>query len=925
MIIEDSIVELKSTKIWNYLNVLDSQYADRAICFVENLTPILKSIQDIFPFYTRHDAHHSYRVLKRMEQVIKPACLMKGKRLSFNNIEVYLLICSAYSHDLGMAIFPNEEADLLGLLKINSESDWKTNPLLQRYLRENHSDRGGKFIGQNCDKLKFPKSLVDHLQLLMKAHNMSINELDADLSDRMAGGNTEIDLKQLACILCIADSLEYSETRIVEGVIDLLRDKIKDPEDNEALKSYQENMKHKCIGDNLAIGKDGCMIISGTFDDPEVLNLTHKTIDFIEEWVRKYIDICFTSSLKRLIIIGEPSKRKLTILDCDFERLGIRIKKDHIIKLISSRSTWNDHSVAIKELLQNSVEACRYRLFNSAPSVNYLPRIILEINKKDKIIVLTDNGCGMSRNIILDNFLTVGNSRSLNPTYSTGSFKSLARFGIGFWSIFSIAEEVNISSGPFEYLRNKINPTNEIEGLQFTVSVNEFKDYTLFKKISRTPGTTITLRIKPDIALDDLVTGLKNKLICSEIPIEIWNDDALYRFPSNVVLPTLKELTNSKYELALHQEIKEYVYEKKYNDLEFKMKLLYRFEGNSHVPTFMLKSGKHGGNSIMVLMMSTVFNIKFATCGFAVNKRFSDNELVFNLAAVGTVICNINNPDGFVFDILRLELLPSKKEEEVSDLISEGIHDGYRQFLIDHNAYSKESIYKLNVQSVKNYGISSHYTHMKLYKIHSKHPDLLSFKLYSVEVGKDFLSANISFLNIDELCSQEYELWTCCPINYFKNEEEQESKFLPFQVISDYIKGKSGVYYIPYSCGSDMLFDNDPNSFIEILQSCNSFKPQIPFMRMSSKTIVPTEKHPWFICNITGIWSGDILEKKIIGGSNYVFIGQNKLIINPGSMICKNVHELYNNGNTIKLCQFVYSLKDAADGYIDESLKEYLL
>jgi len=922
MIAKDSITELKETKIWNYLNDIDSLYAERAIGFVDYLTPILKSIHAVFPLYTRHDAHHSYRVLKRMEQVIKPACLLKGKRLSFNNIEAFLLICSAYAHDLGMAILPNEEVDLLGLLEIKSESDLISNPLLQRYLRENHSDRGGKYIDQNCDILKFPKNLVNHLHLLMKAHNMSINELDADLSDRMAGGNTEIDLKQLACILCIADSIEFSETRIVDGVIDLLRDKIKDPENNEALKSYQENMKHKCIGDNLAIGKDGCMVISGTFDDPDILNLTHKTIDFIEEWVRKYIDICFTSSLKRLFIVGEPAKRKLTILDCDFERLGIRIKKDHIIKLISSKSTWNDYSVAIKELLQNSVEACRYRSFNSAPSVNYLPKIILEINKKDKKIVLTDNGCGMSRNTILDNFLTVGNSRSLNPTYSTGSFKSLARFGIGFWSIFTIADEVNISTGPFEYLRNKVDPTNEIEGLQFTVSVNEFKDYTLFKKISRTPGTTITLRVNSDIALDDLVTGLKKKLICSEIPIEIRNDDDLYNVPSNVELPTLKELTSSKFEFALFQEVKEYVYEKQYVDLEFKMKLLYRFDNNT--PTFMLNSGKYGGNSILVLMMSTAFNIKFATCGFAINKRFSDNDQAFNLSAVGTVICNINNPDGFVFNILRLELLPSEKEEEMSDLITNGIHDGYRQFLIDNNAYNKKSIYNLNMQSVSNIGISSHYTNQKLYKIYSNHPDLLSFKLYNVEVGKDLSSANISYLSLDELRSQEYELWTCKPINYFKNEDVHKSKSLPFQIILDHKKGKSGVFYLPYSSETDMLFDNDPNSFIEILQSPIDLKQQIPFMRITSKTVVPTKVHPWFICNIRGIWSGDILEKKIIGEANYIFIGQFKLIVNPGSLICKHIHELHNNGQVIKLCQFVNFLEDAAKGFVDESLEEYL-
>jgi len=48
-----------------------------------------------------------------MSQVIHPDCLTIGKELSFNHIETFLLICSAYAHDLGMAIFPNEEKELL--------------------------------------------------------------------------------------------------------------------------------------------------------------------------------------------------------------------------------------------------------------------------------------------------------------------------------------------------------------------------------------------------------------------------------------------------------------------------------------------------------------------------------------------------------------------------------------------------------------------------------------------------------------------------------------------------------------------------------------------------------------------------------------------------------------------------------------------
>jgi hypothetical protein len=276
MIVKDSFTELRETNIWKYLNEIDSQYASRAISFVEHLTPVLKSIQEIFPFYTRHDAHHSYRVLKRMGEVIQPDCIKGDTVLSFTNIEAFLLICSAYAHDLGMAVFPNEEKQLLPYLDISIDSDWKSNLSLQNYVRNNHSVRGIDFIDHNLKTLKFPRHLVNHLDILMKAHNMSINELDSISNVRLAAGDKEIDIKQLACILCVADSLEFSETRIVDGVINLLADRIKNKEDKEALKSYQENMKHVCIGDNLAIGRDNRIVITGSFNDPEVLYIAAK-------------------------------------------------------------------------------------------------------------------------------------------------------------------------------------------------------------------------------------------------------------------------------------------------------------------------------------------------------------------------------------------------------------------------------------------------------------------------------------------------------------------------------------------------------------------------------------------------------------------------------------------------------------------------
>jgi hypothetical protein len=486
--------ELRQTILWEYLNSINQDYATKAVCFVNAIAPLLATINDIFPFYTRHDAHHSFKVLSRMKDILNSECFKVSSSIHFSHQEVLLLICAAYAHDLGMAVFPNEEEELFADLGLQFDDDWKSNIVLQNHLRSEHSRRGGFYISEHVEELCIPPYMVGMLHKLMEAHNLSINELDIKFKTRSSGGHDEIELKQLACILCIADSIEFSETRVVDGVLDVLKEKLLQSEDKELLLSLQHNMQSVCIGSGMAIGRDGKILFTGTFNDPDTMSLAHNTVDLIEGWVRNYIDIDFQSYKKRLIVRADSIIRNFEIIGYDFERIGIRIKKENIIDLISSNATWtSDPAIVVRELLQNSVEACRYRQFHSTS--NYKPQINILFSTKNKTIEIHDNGCGMSRHIALNNFLTIGNSRSTDPSYSTAQYSSLARFGIGFWSVFTIAENATITTAPFEYQKRDVERA-ATDGMQFEVSIIEFKDYTVFRPKQIEPGTTIKLSFR---------------------------------------------------------------------------------------------------------------------------------------------------------------------------------------------------------------------------------------------------------------------------------------------------------------------------------------------------------------------------------------------------------------------------------------------
>jgi hypothetical protein len=141
--VKDPVDELRETDLFLALCDADSEYAERIERLVAGVAPVLATTVRHFPYYTRHDAHHGYNVVRRIEQVVKEGCPVPGGDISFTPPEIFLLIAVAYAHDLGMTVFPGEEDALLGTLGINKSPGWETHPTLQAHLRAEHSRRGG--------------------------------------------------------------------------------------------------------------------------------------------------------------------------------------------------------------------------------------------------------------------------------------------------------------------------------------------------------------------------------------------------------------------------------------------------------------------------------------------------------------------------------------------------------------------------------------------------------------------------------------------------------------------------------------------------------------------------------------------------------------------------------------------------------------
>lgn len=309
------IEELHSTILYSHLRKQNEEYARRITTFVESIASILATVTTHFPYYTRHDAHHGFQVTNRIGQVLKPECFDLGNELSLGHVELFLLIAAAYAHDLGMTVFPGEAGSLKADFGLGDDC-WETDERLTEHLRANHSNRGGRYIHEHAEEFSVPENLVSALDALMRSHNLTLPELEQKLREPIAAAERVIDLRQLAAILCIGDAIEFSDTRVLDGVLELVR-----LDGSESAKvSYRENKKHDCIRDSLALDEFGQVVVNGTFAEPEVLALAHRTFDQMEEWIRGYCDIDRLSRHPRLRITPEPFRRGLDLFGARFER-----------------------------------------------------------------------------------------------------------------------------------------------------------------------------------------------------------------------------------------------------------------------------------------------------------------------------------------------------------------------------------------------------------------------------------------------------------------------------------------------------------------------------------------------------------------------------------------------------------------------------
>ncbi|MEI6522783.1 MAG: molecular chaperone HtpG [Bacteroidota bacterium] len=200
----------------------------------------------------------------------------------------------------------------------------------------------------------------------------------------------------------------------------------------------------------------------------------------------------------------------------------INVSTENIFPIIK-KFLYSDHEIFLRELVSNSVDACKklqaLRALGEAPASEEQSKVEVIVDKEAKTIKIIDNGIGMTSEEVekyINQIAFSGAEEFLNKYKDkTDTQGIIGHFGLGFYSAFMVAAKVEIETLSFK---------PDAKAVHWTCDGSP--NYSLNEIEKSSVGTTITLNIAED-SEEFLETVRINTLLtkyCKFLPVNVEFD-----------------------------------------------------------------------------------------------------------------------------------------------------------------------------------------------------------------------------------------------------------------------------------------------------------------------------------------------------------------------------------------------------------------
>lgn len=540
----------------------------------------LKTVLNNMKEFTLHDDVHIFNMLHIIEKLLSKELI---ENLSIPDL--MLIFLSVFLHDIGMCPMQNsirawkgeintEEEQyfeyhaeylkfrgfrktyvdyLLEIKELEKIHDYATINLIEEYIitdyiRSTHSFRAKEYIAKDWKgKIQYQDTdLSVDLANICFSHNEDYKFILGLDHIKVCGFDVYTCIPFVAVLLRLADIIDFDPKRAPKILFSHLsiRNSVSLQEWKKHLSIsawtftprsilYSAQCEHPATEQAI---RNFCDLI-----DTELKNATHiisnlhsGELDYV---LQKYKKVQFPIQVnrnyiqaKKDIITGRPVYQ--------YHETAFNLNKNQVIDLLMGTKLYRSPDVALRELIQNSIDACMLRTrVTEAYNIHYTPDILIYLYNQEGCDYLTvlDNGMGMNQSIIDKYYTNIGCSYyKSNDFYDMTaklniSFSPISKFGIGILACFMVCDEMKVETRRVVDQFNYDNPISiQIEGYDslFVIKDGQKKE----------PGTETTLKLRKDhpwanMNKDEFIDCVRTTLRNPPFPVHInFRDESIYEY-----------------------------------------------------------------------------------------------------------------------------------------------------------------------------------------------------------------------------------------------------------------------------------------------------------------------------------------------------------------------------------------------------------
>lgn len=438
-----------------YLKEKESPFLPKISEVYEKVKEILNNrIQHIFPNYTLHNTGHSFRIMEYMSKLI-------SNYKELNDLEITLLIYSALLHDIGMAAskedIDNIKADNFPYCDIKFSSMKKIMKndealALQEYIRRIHASLSNRYILNNLQNDLIVPNLTsldfaNELALICQAHTEDKDWIKNNLGTHEVRGDYSFNSQYIAIILRLADILDIDGNRTPHNLYKLISPGgLSDDE----WKQHFVILNNEKVVLNLKTNQKK-IVFHGKATNPNIHRKILTYISWVEAELKTAVDIVNGMPDRYNLIYDTTPEINIQTQGYTFSDYKMTLEFKAISSLLMGEKIYGDKTLGLRELIQNSIDACRIRAEKENKNFefgeeHYCPKIKVVLDKNNNTVTIKDNGTGMSLEIIKKHFLNIGVSYygSTDFKLKDYNYKPIGNFGIGFLSCFMLSDNVKV-------------------------------------------------------------------------------------------------------------------------------------------------------------------------------------------------------------------------------------------------------------------------------------------------------------------------------------------------------------------------------------------------------------------------------------------------------------------------------------------------